>query len=393
MTLNTLNKSILFLGLTFLSGYQVIAQSLDITPLPNSNLENMSVLLFESDFGGDHGSAAQLAQGYWEEFSQQIGFSLEITNSAGDMNAAKLSSKDIVVINYTANVYNKFNSSQKQAFENYVNGGGHVIGFHTASMPRDGQWEWYRHNVIVGLYNPDYHGLQNGRMVKTTDSEILDEAIMTGMPDAFQASDEWYAFNQGDFFEEAKVLYYIDESSMNSHGHSHNLDAYQLSLPVEIRHPIMWVRENSETGSRVFYTGIIHAPAGANTDFFKLTILRAAEYVSGIEEIPGCPWENYEEYNPDRTVDDTTLCLTVDVVFPGLESTQWVQEGNAIKLYIAKEGDFKGIIRNVSGKVMANFDVKGKSLQQLSTSELEAGLYVIQIVTPGKTLKRKILLQ
>jgi len=74
-------------------------------------------------------------------------------------------------------------------------------------------------DVMLGLYNPNYHGMQPGTMVKTKDETVRNAPFLTGMPESFSSEDEWYAFDQGPNFDEAEVLYYIDENTLESHGH------------------------------------------------------------------------------------------------------------------------------------------------------------------------------
>ena len=136
---------------------------------------------------------------------------------------------------------------------------------------------------VLGLYTPKYHGLQKATIKKTEEPSILSNPIMNGLPQSFATHDEWYVFSRGDHFDEAKVMFYIEEGSLTPHDHLAlgNLDARHLSLPEKKRHPAMWYRENEKTGARSFYTGLVHNANGAKTDFFKLVVLRSAEYVAG----------------------------------------------------------------------------------------------------------------
>ena len=110
----------------------------------------MKVLLLQDKMAGSHHNAALVVEGYWKEFSRLLGFDLDITGNYSDFNSRNLADYDIVVFNYTKNVANGFNSSQQAAFKEYMERGGHWIGYHTAAMPRKGQWEWFRHNVRIG---------------------------------------------------------------------------------------------------------------------------------------------------------------------------------------------------------------------------------------------------
>ncbi len=348
------------------------AQTLEIKPLGTSKLKDMNVLLFQDDMTGEHNSAAMAAEGHWKEFSKDIGFKLTITNRASDMNVTNLRNFQIVVFNYTRLVNEKFNSSQQQAFQGFIEGGGHCVGYHTASMPRQGDWEWYRSNIIIGSYNPNYHGNQIGKMVVTKDQSILDlpnsKNILTGMPDQFQSSDEWYAFNQGPFFAQAKVLYYIDESSLKPHTHN-NLNAEQMSLPVEKRHPIMWYRE-STNGSRIFYTGIIHTATGARSDFFKLTILRAAEFVAGYNTVSALESARFLREFPERM--------------------RIITKSDLLTVKVDYAGEFTATLRDLRGNVVAteNFNTNELSFER---GNLPSGNYLLQISSQGKAVTSRLI--
>jgi type 1 glutamine amidotransferase len=309
------------------------------------------------------------------------------------MNSNYIENFDIIVFNYTSNVYSKFDGDQKAAFEAFINNGGHCIGYHTSAMPRVTQWEWYRENIIIGLYNPNYHGLQPGRMVKTSDPVIRNDPILTDMPEEFITNDEWYAFDQGPYFDETKVLYYIDESSLNDHVHT-NLQPSQLELPVEIRHPIMWYRENAQTGSRIFYTGLVHDPAGANTDFFKLAILRGAEFVSGIDAgIPGCLDPSYAEYDPTATIHDSTMCFTVGTGGAPLQLGNKVKIRHsyaAISVECLFHGPYSVSLRNTAGETIRTSASEQNGQTAIPTESLDAGIYIVYVMRGSRIIHSEL---
>jgi hypothetical protein len=386
------HKSAYVLWVSLFLSLSAYAQ-LDIIPLPNSNLSDLNILLFQDDMTGDHHEAALICEDYWNEFCNDYGCQVDITNQASDMNTSNLRDINLIIFNYTNNVYNKFDGTQKSVFEDYIADGGHWIGYHTASMPRDGQWNWYRENIIIGFYNPNYHGTQEGSMVKTTEEDILKSPVIEGMPDVFVGDDEWYAFNQGPLFDEAVVLYYVDEGSLDPHTHEY-LDSYQMSLPVELRHPIMWYRKDPQTGSRVFYTGIIHTPGSANTDFFKLTLLRAAEYVSGI---PGCPDTSYEEYTEARTEDDSSLCVTPKEV--GIENGAVLygdhvtidQRLDEIFIRVRYQGDYAVLLQNVKGETVKKVALENSNHLVLSTADVDHGAYLLKIMRAGRPVEGRLI--
>ncbi len=384
------------LGLCVLLFPAAYSQAVDLSPLPNSHLSEMNVLLMQDKTTGAHHESALIVEGYWQEFSNQLGFDLTITSNNSDINSSNLANYDILVFNYTTNVAdgnNNFTSNQRSALQEYMENGGHWIGYHTASMPREGQWDWYRHNVILGLYNLPYHGLQDGTMNKTTDETIRNHPIMTGMPESVDANDEWYNLAHGDYFDEANVMYYIDENTMDGHDHADNLPPEMLALPIAQRHPIMWYRENPSNGGRQFYTGLIHNPVGAGSDWFKLIVLRSAEYVSGIDpDVPGCPDPAFIEFNPDRTSDDSTLCENLGI------NDKAGQLGDYIKFKQASEfiefkawhpGNYRLTLQDASGKVLFQKDLQNNTRAQIPTLDLKAGIYFVTTLRNNKAVAQQ----
>jgi len=373
-------------------GTSAFSQALDVSPLPNSNLEGTRYLVFNYNSSDAHGQAANVFEGYWQSFVTDYNIEVTLTDNTGDLNENNLANHDVIVFNYFSG--GNFNGTQRALLQNWVENGGHTMGFHTAALPREGQYDWYRENIIMGLYDPDYHGFDVGANgIAKKNMDLADDPILAGMPDELQTSDEWYIFNIGPLWDKMKFMYYEDESSMKPHTHT-VLDQEVLDLPIAIRHPIAWYYEDEITGSRRFYTGLIHNWEVAETDFMKLMLMRSAEFTSGIDaDRPGCPDSTYAEYDADRTSDDATMCVTLGINDQASHKGDYLkysQSQKSITIKVTHTGNYQAILSHVSGRQISRDRFFNRKKLSLSTESLSRGMYILQIRRDGRNVGQRI---
>ncbi len=352
--------SLIVLGLFFLGApFQAFSQNEDsvkVVALANTNLSKAKVLLHGYRGTGVHKEASLVVEGYIKELSQQIGFSLTETKGVSDFTLANLQKFDVVVFNYAFRMDQDLDSTQIKAFEDYIKGGGHWVGYHTAGTPREGDWDWFRKELLLGLYEGHEGSLKNGRMEKTENAGVAGHVIMTGLPDSYQLFDEWYDFNKGPFFDKAQVMYYTDESFFPTHTHT-RLNVAQLALPIKLRHPNTWFSEDSVTGARMFYTALVHNKEGTSTNFFKLLVLRSLEYTAGIKDPIGIKKE----------------------AFLKGEKIKFFQGNGFIEIVSQVNETYRVILYNTLGKRVKRGEFKNNRLIRLSTVGLPLGVYQLQI--------------
>jgi hypothetical protein len=140
-------------------------------------------------------------------------------------------------------------------------------------------------------------------------------------------------------------------------------------------------------------------------------------------EAPGCPDENYLEYDPDRTSDDPSLCLTEKV--PGCPDTSYVEYnadrnvddsslcqtlkssniarelGNpGIKIEFAPglmtvvlpvQDSYLIILQDIHGKTAGTFSSESKGNVSISTERFTPGVYIINILIGNRSLTNRLI--
>jgi uncharacterized protein len=153
------------------------------------------------------------ANRWFSEMGNKYKFTYDSTNNWNNLNRDFLSAYDVVLFLDTR----PDSADQRQAFEQYVKGGGAWMGFHFAGFaltPSDfpQNWDWY-HNEFLGV------GQFKSNTWRPTSAVLRIEdrtnPVMLNLPDTFRsAPSEWYRWendlrSNGDI----KVLASIDPAS------------------------------------------------------------------------------------------------------------------------------------------------------------------------------------
>lgn len=109
-------------------------------------------------------------------------------------------------------------------------------------------------------------------------------------------------------------------------------------------------------------------------------------------EIEGCMDENYEEYNPDATVDgDPTLCVTLGinqklVREQGFRFSYQMSPSQGLLVKIAEIGIYNLEITNLDGQVLHKVENSSARQHQFTKESFSSGLYTISVTNKsGKT--------
>jgi hypothetical protein len=147
-----------------------------------------------------------------------------------------------------------------------------------------------------------------------------------------------------------------------------DLSAASGDLKVEWFNPSDGAAQDGET-----VTG------GAQLNFTAPFNGDAVLYVYG--ERPGCPDSSYEEYDPDRNVDDMILCQTLDMEKTVLDFTVSMKVGNASGLVLVTlpaRDDYKITVENILGLTECMFRIDNEKKVSIPTQSMPAGVYVIK---------------
>lgn len=160
----------------------------------------------------------------------------------------------IVFLSTTGDI---LNSSQQDALQQYIRGGGGFVGIHAAA---DTEYDWPWYNQLVGAYFKSHPKPQSATVVVVDKSHPSTQHL----PDKWTRSDEWY--NYKSIVPGLKVLCKLDETS------------YQGGQNGD-EHPIAWYRDFD--GGRSFYTGGGHTDETFREPEFLQHLLGGIQYAMG----------------------------------------------------------------------------------------------------------------
>ncbi len=259
-----------------------------VAPDPASRLSTKRLLVINGTDAANtaHGASRRILSQRLNLLQTQIGFQLDsVTGSAAP--PVNLAAYDIIVFNYwfhSGYVMNEvFQTGFRpfaDAFKAWMTDAGTRrgwLGVHSSGANEAGEWNWFRDSVSSMRYALHGAGTPAGTIRRTQDAAVRAHPIMQGLPDSMRVNaDEWYTFDTtAPTWRDVRVLYSLDETT--------------LSTPLEPEfsmtpHPMAWFREDSTTGNRFFYTGLIHQNPGGATPFAQFyadLMLRALEYLAG----------------------------------------------------------------------------------------------------------------
>ncbi|MER7460769.1 ThuA domain-containing protein [Micromonospora sp. NPDC126480] len=224
------------------------------------------VLVFSKTAGFRHGSIAAGVQAI-RDLAAANNFTVTATEDANAFTTTNLAQFEAVVfLNTTGDV---LNTSQQNAFQGYIEGGGGFVGVHAASDTEHG-WSWY--GELVGARFVSHPAVQSAR----AKVENRAHAATAHLPQTWTRTDEWYNFNTNPR-PSVRVLASLDETS--------------YSGGTMGDHPIAWCR--SVAAGRSFYTGGGHTDAAFADPVFRTHLLGGIRYAAGFAKADCRPETGY----------------------------------------------------------------------------------------------------
>ena len=147
---------------------------------------------------------------------------------------------------------------QQAAFERFIRGGHGFVGIHSAT---DTEYDWAWYGALVGAYFREHPAIQPASVVV----EDATNPATVGLPNPWQRTDEWYAF-QSNPRPNVHVLLSLDESSYTPGTSTMAGD-----------HPIAWCHEYD--GGRAFYTALGHTIESYSDPLFMGQLEGGIEWV------------------------------------------------------------------------------------------------------------------
>ena len=184
---------------------------------------------------------------------------MDASEDASVFDSANLSKyRAVIFLNTTGDI---LNSSQKTAFQQYIEAGGGFAGIHSAS-DTEHNWGWY--GGLVGAYFQSHPNIQTA----TIKVEDLSHPSTAFLAPSWQRTDEWYNFNVNPRGI-VHVLASLDESTYS--GGTMGTD-----------HPIAWCQ--TYDGGRSWYTAGGHTKEAYSEEPFQQHILGGIQYATGLRD-------------------------------------------------------------------------------------------------------------
>lgn len=216
----------LFVLLTLASSFECLALS-----APRIT----KVLVFSLTKGYRHASISDGIEAI-KAMGAQHQLQIDTSESAASMNTQNLKRYKLLIF-LSPTGTNVFNQEQKQALQDYIRGGGRLVGIHAAT---DFCYEWDWYGKMIGAYFESHPKVQKVKLNLLSNHSKL----LKGLPKQWIHEDEWYNFKQ--FNPEVKVLIRADETSYQGGKMNNN-------------HPVSWYHHFE--GGKVFYTALGHTKA------------------------------------------------------------------------------------------------------------------------------------
>jgi uncharacterized protein len=221
----------------------------------------------------------------FQQIAAQLGFSVDDDSSGQSFNSlSNLQQYDAVIFSNTSGD-NILDATQKQNFEQYINGGGTFIGIHaasdtyrhsTANGTNTGGWDWYAEMLGASVQQNPNH--VSGTPVYRIDS-VVTHQLLNNLPNPWHKAEEYYYWESGYFDSTNIVLQKVEQTI----GPNLQVNSYDSARAVTW-HKIL------PGGGKSFYTSLGHDVSSytSDTSFFRLlsnAVLWACDSTSGLKEI------------------------------------------------------------------------------------------------------------
>lgn len=228
-----------------------------------------------------------LIDAHLKKMGADNGYQVDISSNPADFNAAKLAGYQVVVLNNISEMGTSVKeTAQRNAFRQWVEGGGGVVAFHGSGVVR-GTWDWY-----ISLLGTDWYydaAMQEARVFIPPEARSL--PISSGVPLEGRLTDEWNNFKVNvDTLAGFTVALAIDETSYDptrkkNASEGNGIPGFRMAdAGGRWVHPVSWTRMAGK--GRVFYSCIGHDIKVMGTPFATLHFLRAIQWAGGALEGP-----------------------------------------------------------------------------------------------------------
>lgn len=222
-----------------------------------------AVLLFTKSTGYRHAESIDAGSVAFDSMARANDWFLYHTEEGGVFNSKQLSRFDVVIFNNSTG--RVLNDDQQQALEQWVEGGGTLIGIHGAGDDSH-HWDWYTENLLGSTFS--HHSLSPQFQVADVNLHTdADSTLVAGLPEKWSYEEEWYVFLSNPQERGFRMLYSIDGTTINPSGNILFFKGKEFGMGK--LHPVAWY--NTVGAGKTFYTSIGHSgKAWAEIPFVRM---------------------------------------------------------------------------------------------------------------------------
>lgn len=251
-------------------------------PVPTEHMPEPAMLIYSETRGWRHEEGIAGGNLAMMEIAQDKGLGYFTTQHAEIFNAETLSRFDIIVFNSATG--DSLTADQKAAFESWLADDGSVILIHGSIDASQKDWTFYQDELV----GPHFISHPMAPQFQTADVVVLNTGhpVMAGLPDRFEATDEWYSFDgvpDGRFV----TLAGLDETTYSPLNTVYGVEDLRMGNQPE-DHPIIWVRCLPD-GGRVVASALGHTVASFAATEHRQLLSNAVDWTrqAGADDI-GC---------------------------------------------------------------------------------------------------------
>lgn len=219
---------------------------------------------------------------FFKTLGTDNGFQVDVSANPADFNATKLAGYQVVVLNNISEMGTSIKeTSQRTAFQQYLENGGGAVGLHGTGVVRN-TWAWF-----IQQQGSDWcydAAMQEGRVMVPDKAKT--HPLNVGAPAEARLTDEWNNFYVNvDTVPGITVVLSIDETSYDptrkkNAPECNNAPGFRMAdAQGRWGHPVSWVRDVGK--GKLFYTMIGHHMQSVNTAFSKAHFLNAIKWAAG----------------------------------------------------------------------------------------------------------------
>lgn len=209
-----------------------------------------AILVYSKATGFRHAEAIEAAEELFRQIGEEENWFIYVTEESGIINEEQLSQFEAIIWNNSTG--RTLTDEQRVVVERYVDNGGAFLGIHGAGDDSH-HWPWYSEMVLGATFS---HHPMNPQLQETAISlsPSADSALVTGLPEQWLHTDEYYVFDQQPSGNGFAYLLQLDGTAISVDGNM--LWITDKDFGMGKVHPVAWWRDVN--AGRTFYTSLGH---------------------------------------------------------------------------------------------------------------------------------------